>query len=379
MMMFSVFRFGGLLAGSHPPSRAPGDHRARAACVTFVFVLLQDIAGQPRAIAVLRRALAGGHLAHAYLFEGPPGVGKRQAAVGVAMALDCEPSPGEACGRCESCRRIAAGLHPDVITVISDGPQIVMEQAQQIVGLGQQRPHEARARVIIIEDADRLNASASNCLLKTLEEPLRGTHIVLVTAAPDRLLPTIRSRTQRVRFDRISEAAMLELGAARGVGRERTQVAAVLADGSMARFLALLSPPEADPNATPGAATEDPTVAIARTLRHAAAGRGIGPILDAAGELGNKEAKDRLPDGLALLARAYRDAMVTAGGAPELSVLTGDGATELAFPPSLGLAQLGRALTVIVEAETALAGNVNATMALERMLLGLRREERLRP
>jgi DNA polymerase-3 subunit delta' len=345
-----------------------------------VFVLLQDIAGQPRAIAVLHRALAGGHLAHAYLFEGPPGVGKRQAAVGVAMALDCEPSPGEACGRCESCRRIAAGLHPDVITVISDGPQIVMEQAQQIVALGQQRPHEARARVIIIDDADRLNASASNCLLKTLEEPLRGTHIVLVTSAPDRLLPTIRSRTQRVRFDRISEAAMLELGAARGLGRERTQVAAVLADGSMARFLALLSPPEADadPNASPGAATEDPTVAIARTLRRAAAGRGIGPILDAAGELGNKEAKDRLPDALALLARAYRDAMVTAAGAPELSVLTGDGATELAFPPSLGLAQLGRALTVIVEAEAALAGNVNATMALERMLLGLRREERLR-
>lgn len=346
-------------------------------------MLLQDIVGQPRAIAVLRRALAGGHLAHAYLFEGPPGVGKRQSALGVAMALDCEPSPGEACGRCESCRRIAAELHPDVITVISDGPQIVMEQAQQIVALGQQRPHEARARVIIIDDADRLNASASNCLLKTLEEPLRGTHIVLVTSAPDRLLPTIRSRTQRVRFDRISETALLEVGARRDLERARAQVAAVLADGSMARFLALVAPPEgsggADPNASPGGATEeDPTVAIARTLRGAAAGRGIGPILDAAGDLGNKDAKDQLPAALALLARAYRDAMVTTAGAPELAVLSGDGATELAFPASLGLAQLGRALTVIVEAEAALAGNVNATMALERMLLGLRREERLR-
>ena len=350
----------------------------------LVFVLLCDIAGQPRAIAVLGRALAGGHLAHAYLFEGPPGVGKRQAALGVAMALDCEPSPGEACGRCESCRRIAAGLHPDVITVTSDGPQIVMEQAQQIVALGQQRPHEARARVIIIDDADRLNASASNCLLKTLEEPLRGTHIVLVTSAPDRLLPTIRSRTQRVRFDRVSETAMLEVSAARGFERARTQIAAVLADGSMARFLALLAPREgsadaAPSDAIPGAATdEDPTVAIARTLRRAAAGRGIGPILDAAGELGNKDAKDQLPAALALLARAYRDAMVTTSGAPELAVLSADGATELAFPASLGLAQLGRALTVIVEAEAALAGNVNATMALERMLLGLRREERLR-
>jgi DNA polymerase III subunit delta' len=345
-------------------------------------VLLQDIAGQPRAIAVLRRALAGGHLAHAYLFEGPPGVGKRQAAIGVAMALDCEPSPGEACGSCESCRRIAAGLHPDVIAVSSDGPQIVMEQAQQIVALGQQRPHEARARVIIIEDADRLNASASNCLLKTLEEPLRGTHIVLVTSAPDRLLPTIRSRTQRVRFDRIHEAVMLEHGAARGVDRARTQVAAVLADGSMARFLALVAPrgdaADADGTATEGADDEDSTVAIARKLRGAATARGIGPILDAAGELGNKDAKDQLPAALSLLARAYRDAMVTTAGAPDLAVLSGDGATELAFSASLGLPQLGRALAIIVEAEAALAGNVNATMALERMLLGLRREERLR-
>jgi len=361
-------------------------------------VLLEEIAGQPRALAVLGRALTSGHLAHAYLFDGPPGVGKRQAAIGVAMALDCETSPGHACGHCETCRRIAAGLHPDVLTVTSDGAQIVMEQAQQIVALGQQRPHEARARVIIIDDADRLNANASNCLLKTLEEPLRGTHIVLVTSAPEKLLPTIRSRTQRVRFDRIAEATLLQIAAARGADPAGARVAAVMADGSMARFLAALgaSVPDApragrqtaeadadeagdaDDDTKGAVAGSDVTVEMARALRRAAAARGVAPILDVAAELGNKDAKEQLPVALALLARAYRDALVIAAGAPELAVLSGDAGADLAPPPTSGhgLSGLSRALGAIVEADTALAGNVNATMALERLLLGLRREER---
>ena len=389
----------------HRRFRAAGRRSARRPTGPLCYgksVLLQEIAGQPRALAVLGRALASGHVAHAYLFDGPPGVGKRQAALGLAMALDCETSPGRACGQCETCRRIAAGLHPDVLTITSDGAQIVMEQAQQIVALGQQRPHEARARVIILDDADRLNANASNCLLKTLEEPLRGTHIVLVTSAPEKLLPTIRSRTQRVRFDRIAEAALVQVAAARGADPASARVAAVMADGSMARFLATLATPAGPADKPPASAPDDEetderagktagssaepgsvaghdlTVEMARTLRRAAAARGVAPILDAAADLGNKDAKEQLPVALALLARAYRDALVIAAGAPELAVLSGDAAADLAPPPGAGhgLGGLSRALAAIVEADTALAGNVNATMALERLLLGLRREER---
>ena len=211
----------------------------------------QELAGQDQATAILERAIAAGRVPHAYLFEGPAGVGKRSAAIGLAMALNCQGPPAldgasvatrgavTACGNCEACRRIAGGLHPDVVTFAPDGPQIVMEQAQEIVALGQRRPHEARARVIILDDADRLNASAANCLLKTLEEPSPGNHLVLVTTAPDRLLGTIRSRTQRVRFRRIPSAALLELGKRREIDRARAEVAAILADGSAARFLEL--------------------------------------------------------------------------------------------------------------------------------------------
>ena len=326
---------------------------------------LEDLRGQDQAVTVLRRAIATGRVPHAYLFEGPPGVGKPSAAVGLAMALNCDTRAGAgaapACGTCESCRRIDGGLHPDVLTFVSDGPQILVEQAQEIVTLGQRAPHEARARVVIIDDADRLNVNAANCLLKTLEEPWPGTHLVLGTAAPERLLGTIRSRTQRIRFRALPAATLVELGLGRGMDRGRTEVAAVLADGSVARFFELA-----------GDVEDDGTRAGAQALLEAARGRGIAPILDTAVELGDKEGKARLPLVLTLMGRIYRDALVRNVGAPELAVLSAD----TGGPTNLGPAALGRALASLVETETALAGNANAVLALERLLLNLRREER---
>jgi DNA polymerase-3 subunit delta' len=336
-------------------------------------VRLQDLVGQEHAVGVLERALGTGRVPHAYLFEGPTGTGKRTAALALALALDCEaPVTGGggsavACGSCETCRRILAGTHPDVLTFAPEGTQIVMDQAQEIVALGQRRPHEARARVIILDDADRLNANAANCLLKTLEEPAPGTHLVLVTAAPDRVLATIRSRTQRVRFRRVGAAALLALGTRRELERGRVEAAAALADGSVARFLELAS---ADTQAVSEGAR-----AVA-ALRAAARGAGIAEILDAAAALGDKEGKQALPEVLALLARTYRDALHTAAGAPELALLSAGGVEGLAPPTGLSLAALGRALAAIVEGDTALAANVNPVMALERMLLALRAEER---
>lgn len=342
---------------------------------------LDDLRGQDQAVTVLRRAIATRRVPHAYLFEGPPGVGKRSAAIGLAMALDCEAGGGAgvtpggaavtACGVCETCRRIEAGLHPDVLTFAASGAQILIEQAQEIVSLGQRAPHEARARVVIIRDADRLNVNAANCLLKTLEEPAPGTHLVLCTSAPERLLGTIRSRTQRIRFRAVPTAILLEIGAARNLDADRAQVAAVVADGCVARFVDLA-----------GNAEDDGTRAAAALLRAAACGRGIAPILDAAVELGDKESKDRLPDVLTLMGRIYRDALVQVVGAGELAVLgdaagTGDGSgNDLRGPTNLGPAALARAIGAVVEAETALAGNANAVLALERLLLNLRREER---
>ncbi|HVR00969.1 MAG TPA: DNA polymerase III subunit delta' [Polyangia bacterium] len=324
-----------------------------------------DVIGQERVVEGLARAVGTGRVPHAYLFEGPPGVGKRGAALGLALALNCAEAPGRGCGACETCRRIEMGLHPDVPTFAPDGPQLVIEQAKAIVALAQSRPHEAAARVVIVDGADALNPSAANSLLKTLEEPAPRNHVVLCTSAPDRLLPTIRSRAQRVRFRALAEEALLRIAAAHGIESARAEVAVALADGSAARMLAAARPEEGDASA---AAWE----AVAQ-LRAAVVAPGMTPSLDAASALASDKAnKEALPPLVALLARLYRDALVTSAGAPELALFD-ERARELA---GLEPARLLRSLGAIVEADAALLANVNPTLALERLLVQLRRRER---
>lgn len=340
---------------------------------------LSDLIGQDAARTALLRAIARGHLAHAYLFEGPPGVGKRNAALGLAMALDCPAAPGTGCGVCDVCRRIEAGIHPDVPTFgpTGVGGQIVIEDAKTILALARARPHEAPARVMIVVAADAMNPNAANCLLKTLEEPLGGNHLVLCTSAPDRLLPTIRSRTQRIRFRSIDAAALLDLARARGVPAAQAEMAVALADGSAARMLDVATAGEDD----------GPAQALAE-LRAAITTPGVAGIFDLAAGLANQKEKDKdkdkdgdkergnregVPRLLGLLAGLYRDALAIAAGAPELAVLnTGADARALA---ALGTDRLGRALAAIVDTQIGLWANVNPTLAVERLVFTLKRQE----
>ncbi|HVZ72283.1 MAG TPA: DNA polymerase III subunit delta' [Polyangia bacterium] len=323
---------------------------------------LRDVLGQRRAIDGLARAVRGGHVPHAYLFEGPPGVGKRAAAHGLALALACAVEPGAGCGTCDVCRRIDHDLHPDVPTYAPDGPMIVIDQVNEIVALAQRSPHEARVRVVIVDDADAMNANAANALLKTLEEPAPQNHLVLCTSAPERLLPTIRSRTQRVRFGGLPTDVLLRIADAHGIDRARAETAIALSDGSAARMLA-------------SARDDDDAVweAIDR-LRDAVATPGFSAAMDVAAALGgDKEGKEALPPILALLARLHRDALVAAAGAPEMALFA-DRARDLA---TLGTPRLSRALAAVVEAQEALLANVNPTMLLERLLIELKRHARL--
>ncbi|HVV52185.1 MAG TPA: AAA family ATPase [Polyangia bacterium] len=327
---------------------------------------LPDLIGQDLARAALERAIAGGRVAHAYVFEGPPGVGKRGAALGLAMALDCPAAPGIGCGACEVCRRIEAGLHPDVPSFGPSGPggQIVIEDVRAMVALARTRPHEAAARVIVVDDADAMNPNSANGLLKTLEEPLGANHLVLCTGAPERLLPTVRSRAQRIRFRALGPAALARIARARGIPEARAEIAAALADGSAARMLE-------------AAAVEDVAAGLTEALgelRRAVATPGAGQLFDAVSALtGEKEGKADLPRLVGLLGGLYRDALAVAAGAPELATLARAGDPRALA--AAGVDRLGRALTAIVDVQLALQVNVNPTLALERLLIALKRQE----
>lgn len=164
---------------------------------------LQQIRGQERALGALRRALASDRVPHAYLFAGPASSGKYTTGLALATALNCLQSPGVGCGTCEACDKIHGGIHPDVITLAREGAaqivpiETIRTQVLARIGLP---PHEGRARVYLIEEAGSMQGPAANALLKTLEEPPARTHFFLMTTAPDQLLPTIRSRCQRVNF-----------------------------------------------------------------------------------------------------------------------------------------------------------------------------------
>ncbi len=162
-----------------------------------------DVAAAPAVIEQLQRSLRHGRLAHAYLFTGPRGSGKQEAALTLAKSLNCAVAEHDSCDRCDSCRRIANRKHPDLYWVSpeSKSRRITVEQVREFCRAINLKPHMAAVKVGVIVDADCLREEASNAFLKTLEEPPAQTIIVLLTAEPQRLLPTILSRCLRLSFE----------------------------------------------------------------------------------------------------------------------------------------------------------------------------------
>lgn len=147
---------------------------------------------------------SAGQLPHALLLAGPPAVGKRRFARALALSLLCpQPLPdGYACGNCRICALLAAGTHPDWFWVAPEerGKAIKIDQVRSLVDTVAQTAQQGGRKLVIIEPAEALNRNAANALLKTLEEPSGAAVILLIADAPGRLLPTIRSRCQRLDF-----------------------------------------------------------------------------------------------------------------------------------------------------------------------------------
>jgi DNA polymerase-3 subunit delta' len=167
----------------------------------------RDVVGHRHLLDLMAGAVARGSLPPSLIFAGPRGVGKRTAAVALAQLVNCPaPGPGpDACGACASCSRIARLVHADVLTVEpGDTGVIKVDQIRDAVERTGYRPFEGRRRVVIVDEADAMLSEAQNALLKTLEEPPSTSMFVLVTSSPDELLPTVRSRCQRLRFGRLT-------------------------------------------------------------------------------------------------------------------------------------------------------------------------------
>ncbi len=329
--------------------------------------LLSTVLAQSTAVDTLRRAIAADRVHHAYLFDGPEGVGKERAALGLAQALVCErraPGSSDACGTCRACVRAVprpgqAGeqrpLHPDVVvlarglydptTIGRRSPETQDLSIDQVRTLVLARaafpPLEGRAKVFIVRRAEELSQAAANALLKTLEEPGPQTHFVLLSALADSLLPTIRSRTQRVRFGPLPDDVVTELLAAQGV--ENPAAIAALAGGSMANAL-VLSDPEAS------ARREE---FVSRAMA-ALAARDLGPALELA-----EEAKKVGKEG----SMAQIEALAAA-----LGVQARDAAAIEASTADVAAARHALALAAVQQ----LDANASTQLTLESMLIKMR-------
>ncbi len=327
--------------------------------------LLAEVLAQDTAVETLRRAVRSGRVHHAYLFDGQDGVGKELAALGLAEALLCErrkDGSSEACGECSACVRVtavaagSASAHPDLVLLerglytpdqigrrTPETQDLSIDQVRTLVlARASFGPHEGRAKVFLVRRAEELSVSATNALLKTLEEPGRGTHFVLLSAHADGLLPTLRSRTQRVRFAPLPEGVVVRLLSAKGLDGDRALAIAKLSRGSLTVAAALSDPDE----------SEAREAFEARALA-AIAAKDLGPALELAEEA--KKTKQGLSTRiLALAARLAERALV--------ATREGRGGAEV------DAARYALALDAVAQ----LDGNAGAQFVVEAMLARMR-------
>lgn len=197
-----------------------------------------QVVGQPEAVAQLRTTVQraapseGVAPAHAWLFTGPPGSGRSTAARAFAAALQCEQ---QGCGTCHSCRTVFAGSHPDVLVTATEATIINVKTARGLIQQAQRRPSVGRWRVMLVEDADRLQEDGANALLKAIEEPPPATIWLLCAPSPEDVLVTIRSRCRPVRLRVPAPEAVAELLVARGAEPALAAFAAKAAQSHVGR------------------------------------------------------------------------------------------------------------------------------------------------
>ena len=336
---------------------------------------LRDVVGHHRLIKLLSRSAAGATLPPSLLFVGPSGVGKRLTAVALAQTLNCNQlSPGtsddglpaDACGRCPACTRITRGVHPDVVIVEpGDTGAIKIDQVRDVVDRAMYRPFEGRRRVVIIDEADALVTAAQHALLKTLEEPPSSSVFILVTARPDVLLPTVRSRCPELRFRPLSAADIASVLVGRNHSEAEASAVAAAADGSLGQAL----------QASAGELVDAREIAQS-VLEGAASAADPARRLECAKELlprpGSGSERDKLATHLRAMAALLRDVEVLATNADANTLANRDLRPELEkLAKGYGGERGVRAFGAIDQALVALDRNAGVKVVADWLVLQL--------
>ena len=316
-----------------------------------------QILGHDRQKEILSRALANGRVAHAYLFSGPDGIGKRLMALALARAIVCHEQRG--CGNCQACRKIDHQNHPDLHILEPDGKSIKIEQVRALQRDLNLKPLESPRKICLIEQADAMTVGAANALLKTLEEPRGDTLLILLSAQPNRLLETIRSRCQAMPFTRHPNSRIqAELEKQLGIESTESHILAALSEGSFKKAF--------------GKDRElylEQRRELLKTLTGLSSGS-ILPILDFAEQLAAD--KTILPDILEIFQAFYRDVLMTLQGRSDEKLVNLDLREKIhRVSARENVATILVKLEALIEVRRQLDRNVNRQLAMEVLLLKL--------
>jgi len=306
---------------------------------------------------ILRLALKNKRLAHAYLFDGPEGVGKRLMALALSRTLLCQK--GEGCGVCASCIKVDHLNHPDLHLVTPEGTQIKIDQIRGLQKEIALRPLEAEVKICLIDGAEALNQAAANALLKTLEEPLPGTLLILLSSKPEMLLDTIHSRCQRLRFNRLPRKRLAGILENRlGLSEQEAQVMAALSNGSFKQAFG---------------DNRDLFLHERKKLLNQLTSLSTGsicPLFDLAKSLSDRA--ETLPEILDIFQSFFRDLLLMIHGRPEQELVNIDLRELLhAQLQKARVDAINKKLEAIEQAKFHLQRNVNRQLAMETMLMGM--------
>ena len=206
-----------------------------------MIVNFDQIRGHQKILELLTRVVHTKRLAHAYVFSGLEGIGKRLTAVALAKNLLCSSAGGKSCGTCSACIQVDRGSHPDLTMIEPEKGVIIIDSIRNLKRELSRKSFSGGYKVCLIDDADKMNLQAENALLKTLEEPTPDTVIILITGKPYRLLPTVLSRCQHLKFQPLAlfDASELIMAGVAGVERDDALLMASLTGGSPGKAFTL--------------------------------------------------------------------------------------------------------------------------------------------
>ena len=319
----------------------------------------KEIVGHERQINILKKSIDSDKVSHSYLFEGSQGLGKRKVAQAFSKALLCKNNGEKPCNECSSCIKFDTGNHPDFKMLSPIKALISKKEIEDLIRSTSILPFESHRKVYIIDEAQNIILNSQNTLLKTLEEPPDYIVIIIITSNVNRLIPTIISRCQNIKFNLIEEGKIIDLLKKEyKIGEDRAKIIGSFANGSIGKALDLLE-------------TDDffeKRDAIINLINQIIKGNKI--KIFTASDLLNKN-KDTIEETLDIFIYWFRDLLIYKELGDSPLIINKDKINMLSDQSFLDRTRIHDIIYNIEETKINVKRNINFNLSIETMLLNI--------